>query len=516
MQHAAIEQPLHQFDLRPHGIVAPDLLLHRGGRAAAVQADQRIPAALVARGQVLDEARRLDPLVVRHGGIGAQHVGELRARLRIVVLVGPGERHHEAAAHVVRDAVHVVDLRGQQQLADVGEHRVGHEGAAVRVGLAVHAGRDAARIEALGDLDQFHHLLAQVRLAPRVEAVGLAHQRAGADQQVAEARARGDAGLPVVRRIAVGEMAAVLPLARVEHVLPRHEHAVEQAHAGALAVLAREQRLAVLHLLAGAPRRARGDGEPRRVGRHRAADGEVGILLAHVAARHDQQFVHVRRAGHDRLGARDHDALRVALHHVHVGVGVGLLVRAPAAVALGVGHRHAQRQVLVLHAVQVGEEALGVLARALRVVDARRHLADGVERVVRQVALRAARLLAHEPHGLELVQQVARARVDVHHAVHALAAGVLHRRHERRGLRLERVVVGERDGVDARLQLRIVGHRLDAAAVDEHARRQPPQRLAVVIAGHQGGGGGRCVHSVSSKVSFDSGAMPPAPQRGLR
>jgi hypothetical protein len=169
----------------------------------------------------------------------------------------------------------------------------------------------------------------------------------------------------------------------------------------------------VLQLFAGPAGRSRDDGEAGRVERHRAAHGEVGVFAAHVAAGHDQQLVHIGRAGHDGLGARDDDAARIALDHVQVAVDIGLLVRPAAAVALGIGHGDAQGQVLVLHAVQVLMEARGVLGAAARVVDARRHLADGVERVVRQVALGAAGFLADQPHGLQLVEQVARAGVDV-------------------------------------------------------------------------------------------------------
>jgi hypothetical protein len=90
----------------------------------------------------------------------------------------------------------------------------------------------------------------------------------------------------VVRRVPPGAV-----VARIKNALPRHEHLVEHAHAGALAVLAAEQGVAVLELLAGAARGARHDGEAGRVQRHGAADGEVGVFPAHVAAGHDQQFV---------------------------------------------------------------------------------------------------------------------------------------------------------------------------------------------------------------------------------
>ena len=367
-EHAALEQPLDQVDLVADRIVAPDLLLHRFRRAAAVQADHRVPAALVGGGQVLDQARRLDPLVVGHRRVGAQHVGELRRGLGVVVLVGTRQRDDQAARDVVGDPVHLVDLVGQEQLADVREHRVGRHRLRHRVGARIDAGRDAARVEALDDRDQLHHLLAQVRLLAGIEAVRLAHQRAGADQEVAEAGAGGDAGVAMMGRVAVGELGRVLPLAGEEDALPRDEDAVEDDDPGRLAVLVREQR----RLLARAPCRPRDDGHAVGVARDGAADREGSVGLAHVAARHDQELVHVGRAGDDRLRPRDDDALGVPLDDVDVAVGVGLLVRPLAAVALGVGHGDADAQVLVLEVVQVGREALAVarpLSASIRIVD---------------------------------------------------------------------------------------------------------------------------------------------------
>ena len=55
-QHAAIQQTLDQLDLVADRVVAPDLLLQRSRRAAAVQAYQRVPAPLVGGGEILDEA----------------------------------------------------------------------------------------------------------------------------------------------------------------------------------------------------------------------------------------------------------------------------------------------------------------------------------------------------------------------------------------------------------------------------------------------------------------------------
>ena len=385
----------------------------------------------------------------------------------------------------MRQAVHVVDLSGQQQLADVAEHRIGHEHAAVLIARGIHAGRHTAGIEAFGDLDEFHHGLTQRWGLVHIQAVGLRHQRARADQQVAKPRPRGDAGVAVVRRIAVGQHRAVFPLVDIEHPIPGHEDAIEDAHGCGLPVLGGEQRLAMFGLLAGPPGRARDDGQARCIDRHRTAHREGRIGLAHVAAGHDQQFMHVRCAGDDGLGAADHDALGIALHRVHIGVGVGLLVGLAAALALGVRHRHPQRQIGVLHMGQVGLEAIPVLTGAACVVYGGHRLGQAIEGVLRQIALRAARFLAQQSHILELVEQVAAGLIEVQHAADLPAAVRLRGQGQRRPLRLERRIVGVGQRVDPRPQRRFIGHAGHFVPVHEHPRLQASQRFAVGRAVHQ-------------------------------
>ncbi len=81
--------------------------------------------------------------------------------------------------------------------------------------------------KSLDDLDQLHHRLAHMRVGIEVEPVRLRHQRAGADQQVAEPRPRADAGMAVMRGIGLRQEAGLAPLAGQEHVGVRHEHAIE-------------------------------------------------------------------------------------------------------------------------------------------------------------------------------------------------------------------------------------------------------------------------------------------------
>jgi hypothetical protein len=121
-------------DLVAHRVMAPDLLLHRSRRATAVQADHRVPAGLVGGGQVLDE-RAPRCACRRDGRIGTQHLGQRRRWPGCGPRPGPAGRRSTRPTRRAR-AVHVVDLRGQQQLADVGEHRLGHEVA--RAGSARH------------------------------------------------------------------------------------------------------------------------------------------------------------------------------------------------------------------------------------------------------------------------------------------------------------------------------------------------------------------------------------------
>ena len=377
------------------------------------------------------------------------------------------------------DAVHVVDLRGQQQLADIGEDPVGLDAAgAVRRG--VDRARDTAGIKTLDDLDELDHALAQVRRALDVEPVGLGHEHAGADQQVAEACARTDAGVPVMGRVGLGEKLRMVPLAGQEHALPRHEHVVEDHHPGGLAVARAERR----RLLPRPARRAGDDGHAIRIHRHRAADREVRIVFRHVAAGHDQIFVDIGGGGDDRLGAPDDDAVWPAPGDVDVGIAHGLFVRAARAVALAVGHGDAEGEVVRLHPVEIGEEALVQRAAALP-VHAPGRLVDRVEAVLGEIALGAAGALAGEAYRFELVELVGGRAVDVEEAVDLGARALFDRHHRMPVTRVARQIVGDPERGHARREARLVGDRRHRVAVHIDTRRQAPQRLAVILGGHE-------------------------------
>ena len=180
-----------------------------------MQADDRVPAALVRRGQVLDEARRpRSACRTATSELRAQHLGEPGRRSP-----GCGPRRARAASRSVRPRRHARAGACRRSGSPAAACRCWRTpGRAwtspARVGVRVDAGRDAAGVEALDDLDQLDHRLAQVVLLAGIEAVRLAHQRAGADQEVAEAGARGDAGVAVMRRVVVGQQRRVLPSRR--------------------------------------------------------------------------------------------------------------------------------------------------------------------------------------------------------------------------------------------------------------------------------------------------------------
>ena len=136
-------------------------------------------------------------------------------------------------------AMHVVDLGREQQLADIGEDGIGRQRAR-GPRCAIDRGRDAAGVEALDDLDELDHGIADMAMAVGIEAVGLDHQSPRADQEIAEARPRPDAGMAVMGGIAGGEMAARLGLAGQEDPLMGNEDVVEQHDGHGLAVFGRE------------------------------------------------------------------------------------------------------------------------------------------------------------------------------------------------------------------------------------------------------------------------------------
>ena len=284
----------------------------------------------------------------------------------------------------------------------------------------------------------------------------------------------------MVGRVGLRQELRIPPLAGQEHALPRHEHVFEDDDSGGLPVSGAERRIG----LPRPPRRTGDDGEPVGVHRHRAADGEGCVRLGHVAAGHDEELVHVGRAGDDRLGAADDDAARPAPGDVYIGIPGRLPVGTARAVALAIGHGDAQGEVFRLDSVEIVEKAPVQVAPGFG-VDPVGRLVDGVEAVLRQVALGTARVLADEAHRLELAQLVVGRAVDVEEAVDRRARALLDRRHRIPVVLRAREVVGQPDGGDAWREARLVGDGFDRRAVEPDPRRRAPERLPVILGGHE-------------------------------
>ena len=164
------------------------------------------------------------------------------------------------------------------------------------------------------------------------------------------------------------------------------------------------------------------------------------------------------------------------------------------AVALGVGHRHAERQVLILDLMQVGDETL-VIVGALVGIDAVRRLPDRIERIVREIAFRPTAVLAKEPDRLELGEEVGGRLIDMQHAVDLAPARGLRREHQGPVLWLVGEVIGGADSVDAGGEDRVIGHAFDAASVHEHDRVEPAEDfrksaadISIGVSSSMGGG----------------------------
>jgi hypothetical protein len=124
-----------------------------------------------------------------------------------------------------------------------------------------------------------------------------------------------------------------------------------------------------------------------------------------------------------------------------------------------------------------------------------RRLEQAVERVVSQIALRAADGLADQADCLELEQQVLRGFVDMEHAVHRLARRALPRRHDRHVLRSEREVVGDADAGDARSEQRLVGDAFHRVSVHEDPRPVGAKGFPEVGTRHQHGARPTCFNN---------------------
>ncbi len=285
-----------------------------------------------------------------------------------------------------------------------------------------------------------------------------------------------------MRGIGGGQKSALLNLASQKHPRVRHEHIIEHHNADRLAVMGGKLR----RRFTRAPGRPRHNRHALRINRHGAAHSKILIPRCMGAAGHDQEFVHIRRAGNDGLGAGNHNPVLAPLLDMHISIAVGLKAGAFRAVALGIRHGDAKGEVLVLHLVQIGQKPLRII-RAVVGVQSVGRLINPVQRVMGKIALGAAGDLADQPHRIELFQQIIRALVDMQHAVDDLARRALQRQHQ--GLMFRRMgeIIGHAHRIDTGKQQRLIRHAFHARTIDEHARGIAAQRLAVIGGGHQHG-----------------------------
>ena len=275
--------------------------------------------------------------------------------------------------------------------------------------------------------------------------------------------------MPVMGRVRRREEAALLGLPGQKNAIVGNKDVVEDHDADRLAILGGE----LGRRLAWTSRRARDDRDPGRVTAHGAAHGEVFVLGGVGPARHDEELVHIGRARDDGLCAANDDAVTAPFLDVNVDVRIDLLAGPLGAIALGIGHRDAERQILILNIVKIGEEALAVVC-AVPVVGPPRRLVDAVECIVSEIALRASGRPANQADSLKLIKQVLRGLVDVEHPVDRFSGCALPRCHDRQVLLAQRKVVGDAHGGDARREQRLVGDARHAASVHEHPRLVGP------------------------------------------
>lgn len=69
-----------------------------------------------------------------------------------------------------------------------------------------------------------------------IQSIGVAHQHAGADQEITEAGARGDATMPMMGCVGGRQITRVFPFPAQENTLMQNEHAIEDHRSDRLAL----------------------------------------------------------------------------------------------------------------------------------------------------------------------------------------------------------------------------------------------------------------------------------------
>jgi len=114
-------------------------------------------------------------------------------------------------------------------------------------------------------------------------------------------------------------------------------------------------------------------------------------------------------------------------------------------------------------------------------------LVQRVQRIMRQIALRAAGFTADQAHGFQLGQQIIPAAIHMQHAIGQAPAAFLRRRHQPGVFSAMCEIIGHANGIDAGREQGLIRHTRHLAAIDENARLQRPERFPVISGSHQHG-----------------------------
>ena len=97
-------------------------------------------------------------------------------------------------------------------------------------------------------------------------------------------------------------------------------------------------------------------------------------------------------------------------------------------------------------------------------------LMQRIQRIMRQIALRAAGFTANQAHGFQLGQQIITAVIHMQHAIDVPPAALLRGCHQPGIFCALREIIGHTNGIDAGRQQGFIRHTRHLAAIDENAR----------------------------------------------
>ena len=108
-----------------------------------------------------------------------------------------------------------------------------------------------------------------------------------------------------------------------------------------------------------------------------------------------------------------------------------------------------------------------------------------IQRVMRQIALRAAGFTANQAHRFKLRQQIIAAVIHMQHAIDEPPAAFLRGRHQPGIFGAMREIIGYTNGIDAWRQQGLIRDTRHLTAIHENARLQRPERFPIISGSHQ-------------------------------